>query len=232
MKRTLVLSDLHIPWEHPDALRFCVAVRDTYKTQQTLSVGDELDWHGCSFHDHDPDLPSVGDELKMAKTKIAKWRKEFPTMRLARSNHGNMLARKMLSSGLPEEALKAYADIYNTPGWTWHPKIVEDMHGIPLVVKHSFGSNVRSALNRVGDACVVWGHHHTVFGVAYRNNLRYRQWAMCVGCLIDPTHRAFAYASDNIDEPMLGCGVIIDGQAIPVPMWLNASGRWTGKVSH
>lgn len=230
MKRTLILSDLHIPWVHEDALAFCRAVRDKYKTEQVISVGDELDWHSCSFHDHDPELPSPGDEIKMALPMVAKWRQAFPKMRLARSNHGDMLARKMLSSGLPESALKAYADLYNTPGWTWEPEIIEDMHGIPLIIRHSFGRNIRSALTRVGDACIAYGHHHTVFGVEYRNNLRYRQWAMCVGCLIDPGHRAFAYDRQNLDRPFLGCGVVIDGSAIPVPMYTNASGRWIGKV--
>lgn len=231
MKPTLIIQDLHIPWHHPDALVFCVAVRDKYKCQQAISVGDECDWHSISFHDHDPDLPSPGDELILAKKELAKWRKEFPTMRIARSNHGDLMRRKMLTAGLPEASMTAYAEMYNTPGWTWYDEIVENMHGIPLIVRHDFGSNLKSSLGKVGDACIAYGHRHTLFGVHYRANLRYRQWAMCAGCLIDPSHRAFSYGRGTLDRPMLGVGVIIEGMATPVPMWTKANGRWMGKVS-
>lgn len=231
MKSTLIISDLHIPWMHPDALKFCVAVQEKYKLDQVISVGDELDWHSISFHDHDPDLPSPGDELKMALPIIAKWREAFPKMRIAKSNHGDLMRRKMLAGGLPEAASKAYADMYATPGWTWHDEIVEDMHGVPLIVRHDFGANLKSALGKVGDACIAYGHRHTLFGVHYRANLRYRQWAMCAGCLIDPTHRAFAYGRGTLDRPMLGVGIVIEGMATPIPMWTRTNGRWMGKVS-
>lgn len=231
MKRTLCISDLHIPWMHTDALAFCVAVRDKYKLEQVISVGDELDWASISFHTKDPDMPSPGDEFKMAMPIVAKWRTEFPIMRLARSNHGDLMRRKAFDAGLPEAGMKAYAEMYNTPGWTWHDEIVENMHGIPLIVRHDFGSNLKSSLGKVGDACIAYGHRHTLFGVHYRANLRYRQWAMCAGCLIDPGHRAFSYGRGTLDRPMLGVGVIIEGMATPVPMWTKANGRWMGKVS-
>jgi hypothetical protein len=231
VKRTLIISDLHIPWMHQDALDFCKAVRDKYKLDQVISVGDELDWASISFHDHDPSLPGPTDELNMALPIVAQWRKHFPKMRLARSNHGDLLRRKLFSHGLPEAAAKTYAELYNTPNWTWHDEIVEDMHGIPLIIRHDFGANLKSSLAKVGDSCVAWGHRHTLFGVHYRANLRYRQWAMCVGCLIDPAHRAFSYGRGTLDRPMLGVGIVADGMATPIPMWTRTDGRWIGKLS-
>jgi hypothetical protein len=212
-------------------LKFCVAVRDRYKTDDAISVGDETDWHSISFHDHNPDLPSPGDELKMARPKLKEWHKHFPKMRLARSNHGDLLARKVIASGLPNDALQAYTDIYRTPGWKWESEIVEDMHGIPLIIRHDFGPNLKTSLAKVGDACIAYGHRHTLFGVHYRANLRYRQWSMCCGCLIDPTSMAFDYAKGTLDRPMLGVGVIINGMATPIPMWTRSDGRWIGKLS-
>ena len=231
MKNTILVPDLHTPFEHKDALAFICAVRDEYKTQQAISVGDELNFGASSFHDADPDGPSPGDELSMSIKKLADWRSEFPVLRLARSNHGDMLARKMFANGLPSAALRDYAEIYKTPKWKWSDEIIESMRGVNLVVRHSFGSNLRSALNRVGDCCIAAGHHHSVFGVVYRRNLNYTQWALATGCLIDPQSTAFKYNKSDLDRPMLGCGVVVDGQAIPVPMWLKPNGRWTGKVS-
>lgn len=231
MKTTLLIQDLHIPWQHPDALAFCLAVYKQYGCQQAISVGDELDWHSISYHDHDPDMPSPGDELKMAKREVRKWQQAFPDLRLVQSNHGDLMRRKMLTAGLPHEAMRDYSEIYDCKGWTWYPEIIEDMHGIPLIVRHDFGGNLKSALSKVGDACIAWGHRHTLFGVHYRANLRYSQWSMCAGCLIDPSHQAFNYAKGTLDRPMLGCGVVRDGMAYPVPMWIKDNGRWIGKLS-
>jgi hypothetical protein len=231
MRPTLLLQDLHIPWMHPDALDFCKAVQERYKLDQIISVGDEMDYASISFHSHDPDMPSPGDELAMAMPIIEKWRKAFPKMRIAKSNHGDLPKRKLMDSGLSEKMVKSYNDLYKTPGWSWHDEIVEDMHGIPLIVRHDFGANLKTSLGKVGDACIAYGHRHTLFGVHYRANLRYRQWAMCAGCLIDPSHRAFSYGRGTLDRPMLGVGVVIDGQATPVPMWTKTNGRWMGKIS-
>lgn len=230
MKNTLILQDLHIPWMHPDALAFAQAVQEKYKLDQIVSVGDEMDYASISFHTKDPDMPSPGDELEMAMPIIQQWRKAFPKMRIAKSNHGDLPKRKLMDSGLSEKMTKAYKDLYKTPGWTWMDEIVEDMHGIPLIIRHDFGANLKSSLGKVGDACIAYGHRHTLFGVHYRANLRYRQWAMCAGCLIDPSHRAFSYGKGTLDRPMLGVGVVIDGMATPVPMWTKTNGRWMGKL--
>jgi hypothetical protein len=231
MRPTLIISDLHIPYEHPDALDFCVAVRDKYKTEDVISVGDELDWHACSFHDHNPDLMSAGDELHESIVRLKQWRTEFPAMRLCHSNHGTMLQRKAFANGIPSSAIQDYTKLYQTPGWSWHREIIEDMHGVPLIVRHQFGRNVRASLSRIGDACAIWGHFHTCCGVEWRNNLNYRQFAACVGCLIDPKHQAFAYDQHNLDRPMLACATVIDGNLTLHPMFTNKRGRWSRTVS-
>jgi hypothetical protein len=167
----------------------------------------------------------------MALPIIQQWRKSFPKMRIAKSNHGDLPLRKLMDAGLPDKLAKDYRDLYKTPGWIWMDEIVEDMNGIPLIIRHDFGSNLNTSLRRVGDACISYGHRHTLFGVIYRANLRYRQWAMCAGCLIDPSHRAFNYGKGTLDRPMLGVGIVVNGMATPIPMWTKPDGRWTGKVS-
>ena len=63
----LVISDLHAPWQHPDALEFLKAIKKKIKPDFVLNVGDECDAHALSMWESDPDLPSAGDELKMAR---------------------------------------------------------------------------------------------------------------------------------------------------------------------
>ena len=53
----LVISDLHIPYHHPQSFDFLKAIKKKYKDiDLVVNIGDELDQHGLSFHDTDPDL--------------------------------------------------------------------------------------------------------------------------------------------------------------------------------
>ena len=63
----LVISDLHAPWQHPDAFEFLKALKKKIKPEFILNLGDECDAHALSFHDTDSDLMSAGDELIATK---------------------------------------------------------------------------------------------------------------------------------------------------------------------
>ena len=57
-KSVLVISDLHIPYHHPDAFEFLKALKKKYKPDLVVNIGDEIDQHSISMHDSNPDLPS------------------------------------------------------------------------------------------------------------------------------------------------------------------------------
>jgi hypothetical protein len=84
----------------------------------------------------------------------------------------------------------------------------------------------------VGGACIVQGHYHSEAGTVWYNSPRGRLFGLTVGCLIDSAGLAFAYNRLDLARPILGCGVIVDGLPIFIPMWLNRRNRWTGRVSH
>ena len=60
-KAILCISDLHIPYHHPQAFDFLKALKKKLNPDLIVNGGDELDKHALSFHDSDPDLPSAGD---------------------------------------------------------------------------------------------------------------------------------------------------------------------------
>ena len=66
-KRILIISDLHIPYHHEDSFAFLREIKKQYNPDFVVNIGDLLDFHAISMHDHNPDLPSVGDELKISK---------------------------------------------------------------------------------------------------------------------------------------------------------------------
>jgi hypothetical protein len=185
-----------------------------------------------SYHEANPSLRSAGDELDAAIGFIKPLHKAFPKMRLCESNHGSLLYRKALTHGIPEKMIKRLEEIYGVPGWAWHEEIIEEIKpGVAVCFRHSFGINIGTALPRQGGVCIVQGHHHGKLNIEYLETPTVRIFGMTVGCLIDNKSLAFAYNRLQQTRPILGCGVIIKGMPITVPMWVDKSGRWTGKVS-
>ena len=72
-KRILVISDLHIPYHHQDAFKFLKAIKKEFKPDRIVNIGDCLDFHAISMHDHNPDLPSAGSELSLSKEYIKEY---------------------------------------------------------------------------------------------------------------------------------------------------------------
>jgi len=107
-KSILCISDQHAPYHHIDTLDFLAALKKIYKPDLVVNMGDELDWHSISFHDHHPGLYSPSHELKVAKEFFVKLEKLFPKMLLLDSNHGSLVFRKATRYGLPHEVFKSY----------------------------------------------------------------------------------------------------------------------------
>ncbi len=105
--KVFVISDLHIPYHHRSSFAFLKAVKEKYKPDLVINIGDELDQHAISMHDSNPDLPSAGDELKTSKTYIKELEKIFPKMILIHSNHSSLVYRRALKYGLPREYLRS-----------------------------------------------------------------------------------------------------------------------------
>ncbi len=104
----LVISDLHAPYEHPDALAFLVALRDAYGFERAICTGDETDGHAISFHTSSPNLPSAGQETDMARAFMRKLEAEFPVLDVMHSNHGSLIYRRQQDGGLPDHAMQSY----------------------------------------------------------------------------------------------------------------------------
>ena len=227
----LIVSDLHIPYEHKDALGFLSAVKDKYKPTEVILTGDEVDNHAISYHDHDPDLNSAGKELVATKKRILPYFKLFPKADVLFSNHGNLLDRKALTHGIPSEMIKSQAEILGAPkGWEWHFDIFLRLPtGYDCYFHHSKGANVLLNAQRMG-CSFVQGHHHEQFNIGYYSTPTGLHFGMTVGCLIDRESRAFAYTKNNAKRPILGVGVIVNGVPLLVPMQLNKNGRWIGKL--
>lgn len=230
-KSILVISDQHYPYNHPDIYAFLKALAVEYCPQVIVNLGDELDYHGISFHPSDQDLFSAGDELKAAKIRLKPIMELFPKMHLLESNHGSLVYRRAKHDGLPLHVLKSYKEILEAPnGWTWHDELVLPMSdGNKVYFCHGKSSDVLKHSQMMGMS-VVTGHFHEKFVVRYWANTNGLYWACIAGCLIENRSHAFAYNKLNLKRPMIGTVVIINGHPKLCPMILNKHGRWIGKI--
>jgi len=231
MDNTLFIPDLHLPYEHKDTFRFLKAVYEEYGCVLAKSVGDLTDNHAASFHEIEYGVLSAKEEYLEARRKMQKLESMFGSLEVALGNHCIMGPRKAKAAGIPQDYLKSYNDLYGV-NFTWEDAFwfpVRDKKDMCLMI-HTASASVLN-IAKTHSHNVVQGHHHSVFGIEYFADKRQLSWAMSVGCLIDTDHPAFNYAKGATNKrPILGCGVVLDDTPILVPMVLNSSGRWIGRL--
>lgn len=227
--RILNISDMHIPYHHPDTLAFLQHLRDKYNPTRVICLGDEVDMHGLSYHDSDPDLLSPGDELRKSLPVIAELFNIFPKMDVLESNHGSLVWRKAKTHGIPRHYIRSYNDVLGVDGgWKWHfDMTIELPNGQKCYYHHGKSADVLKLSQQMGMNCVQ-GHYHEAFKVHYWGNPTGLYWGLQSACLIDDDSYAYAYNNVNIKRPIVGTTLIIDSHPVLEPMVLKSNGRWRG----
>lgn len=231
--RGLIISDCHFPYNHPDTIPFLTALQDKYDFDQVFNIGDEVDYHGISFHPSDPDLLSPGHELEQAINRMQCLYKLFPKCDVLESNHGSLVLRKQKVHGLPRAVFKSYRDTLQAPkGWHWHHDIVTVMSdNEPLYLCHGRSKNILK-LSRAMGISTISGHFHENFEIQYWKAHDGLRFGMIVGCLIDNNSEAFRYNKLFLQKPIMGVGVILNGIPLLEPMLLDSKGRWTKRLAY
>lgn len=230
MKNTLIISDTHFPYHHPDTFEFLEAAAWAYGCEIFKHTGDIVDNHSSSYHEIEYGTLSAKEEHDRAKEAVQRLSGLFPKMDVVLGNHDAMSRRKAKTAGIPEDHLKDYNQMYSV-NFNWMDKdffkINKDEE---CLLVHSMGANTLSNSARHSFNSIQ-GHHHSKFGIEYFGDTNMLRWSMTVGCLIDMHHPAFNYASAaTLNRPVIGCGAIIDDQPTLIPMRLKSNGRWNGKI--
>lgn len=227
----LNIPDLHFPYHHPDSFDFLQAVKKEYKPTRVVCLGDMEDMHAMSYHEHDPDLRSAGDELGELRECVAQLYAMFPRMDILESNHGSLTWRKAKTHGIPRAYIREYNDVLQVgPGWKWFYDLTLELpDGTPVYYHHGKSSSVLKLSQQMGMSAVQ-GHYHESFSINYWGNPHGLMWGLQSGCLIDFKSYAFAYARVNVKRPVLGCSLIINSHPVLVPMVLDNGGNWIGEL--
>jgi predicted phosphodiesterase len=219
---TIIIGDLHLPFEIEGYLEFCREMQEKYNCGTVVHIGDLIDNHAASYHEKDPDGKSIGDEYKQALIKAKDWYSVFPNVKICIGNHDKLPFRKAFTAGLPKNWLKSYQEMFESPS-TWEWDFVHTVNGV--MYQHGTGlSGEMAAINaaRENRQSTVIGHLHTVCNTRYLASYKDLIFGMSVGCGIDHSKYAFAYGRENTRKPVIACGVVLDGKLpINIPMSLK-----------
>lgn len=226
-KSILVISDMHHPYCHPDALAFLTAVKAKYKPDTVVCIGDEADFHDASFHDSDPDLDSAGVELDKAIAGLKPIYKLFPKVTVVESNHGSMVMRKALVGKIPRKAIKSYNDVLDAPkGWHWVFDVIIQTPLGPVYFCHGKTGTAGRLASQYGMSCIQ-GHFHEKAQVTYISTPEKLMFDAHTGCLANDKSLALGYNKINPKRPIVSIIVVVNGIPHILPMVLDKNGRWT-----
>lgn len=229
-KSILVISDLHCPFQHPDAVKFLAACKKKYSPDTVVCIGDEVDFHSLSYHESNPDLPSAGDELHEAIEALKPIYKLFPKCTVIESNHGSMVLRKALTGGIPSKAIRSYNEVLEAPkNWKWAADLILNTELGPVYFCHGKSSAPGRLASQYGMS-TVQGHYHERAQLHYISTPERLMFDLHTGCLANDKSLALQYNKINPKRPIVSLAVIINGIPQIVPMVLNRNHRWTGNI--
>jgi hypothetical protein len=199
-KRVLFISDTHIPYSVDGYLEFLAKLKAKIKPDIVIHGGDEIDYHAISFHKSDASLFSAGHELDQSIIELQEGlHKLFPKLYLLESNHGSLIFRRLKHEGIPLRHLKPLHELYETPQWEWHDKILLKTNAGNVAVAHGF-SGIAGAWMRLCGYSTVEFHYHTKFQISYVQTFAGRRFSVHSSCLADRDSMAMAYAKANMAE--------------------------------
>lgn len=229
----LVISDLHLPYEHPDSIDFLRGLTEAYSPDRVILMGDEVDSHALSYHESNPDLDSAGVEFSKALAKMEDLYEIWDGIKvdIIDSNHGALGRRKAQTAGIPSKFLKQSEDLFDAPSnWDWHDDLIITMsNGQKCLFTHGKSAEIMKVVSS-WSICTVQGHYHCRAKVEYLSNPEELLWGLQTGCSIDRSHPAFAYDKNGVKRPIISHALIENGLPILIPMPLVKGGRWNRKI--
>ncbi len=212
MSRVLIVGDVHLPFEHPNYLKFLRDTQYKFKTDKTVFIGDFVDNYAHSRFAKDPDTPSSMAEYDAFMKRAEKYYEAFPEADWIVGNHDKRPFNLARDAGLGKIFTNSMDRIYGCPsGWeiTTSTKIDDVLytHGVACGGQTGWQNYSR----KLGKS-VVFGHIHSVGGVRYHQNPDGKQvFSLSASSGVNDQAYAFAYGKESPTKSMLGCGVVLNG---------------------
>jgi hypothetical protein len=214
----LHIPDLHSPFIHKYALQFVKDIYHQYHCDTVVFGGDIFDNYSWSKYPTDPNKLTGRSEFQRAKRQIKGWVEAFPVAKITTGNHDVRLFKRLKEARVPENmVISNFNELWNLPNtWQWSDRVTID----GIIYMHGSRSGESAHTNNAKDnrRSTVSCHTHSTAGIAYMANTNDTIFGMNTGCLVNDKEIGFAYANELTRRPVLGCGVILDGFPIIIPL--------------
>ena len=217
VNNVIFLPDLHAPFIKKDVLEFCKDAQMKYNCGTVIFAGDVIDGHAWSYHEHDPDGLSVGDELAAAKEQLKDWFKAFPKAISLMGNHDLLIQRKARTIGLSRHFIKDFGLTIGAPKeWEFKLEHIQDN----VLYKHgSAGDAFKVATESRISTCQ--GHFHSKTFVQWSVSEKDAIFGLQVGWAADRHKYAFDYGKAFAKKPIISLGLILDKGTTPIVKLMN-----------
>ena len=208
----LIIGDLHAPWILEGYLEWCKELEKEYNCNKVVFIGDVIDSGAWSFHEHDVDGMSVGDELTASIKQLKLAYELFPTADVTLGNHDLLVARKARAAGLSQRFIKDFGEIIEAPkSWIFRHEFIYDN------VRYIHGS-VGNAFTRAKESrmSTVQGHLHSQSFLQYSVSEKDAIFGLQIGCGVDREAYAFDYAKPMPKKPVISAGVVLNNGELPI----------------
>lgn len=208
----IFLPDLHAPFIRKGVLEWVKEQQIKYNCGTVIFAGDIIDGHAWSYHEHDPDGLSVGDELAAAKMQLKPWFKAFPEAIVLMGNHDLLIQRKARTIGLSKHFIKGFGEVIGAPSsWKFMLEYTKDN----VLYKHG---NVGDAFKVAKESRIstCQGHFHAKTFVQWSVSEKDAIFGLQVGWAADRHAYAFDYGKPFPNKPIISCGIILDRGLTPI----------------
>lgn len=231
MTTVLVIPDIQYPFQHQDAHAFLKLVRDTHKPDIIVQIGDLLDQHYYSKYGPSSKATDGKEEIRQAVKELKSGLYNlFPKVNICWGNHDLRIAKRASDAGIDAYLLKTYEEIIQCPkGWKFADKWEID----GVIYEHGIGRSGYQGALRAAQSnmqSTVIGHLHSNAGILWYGNKKNLIFGFNVGALVDDNKYAFEYARFSSAKSILGCGLVLNGIPVFIPMLLKKNGRWDGRI--
>lgn len=212
MSRVLIIGDTHAPCVIDGYVDFLLDCKRAWKCDRVVHIGDLVDNCALSYHLKKPSQKNPIHEYQLAMEQVQQITKAFPKVDLMLGNHDVLPYRWAKEVGIPESMMKDFKSIFKIPkGWTVNPRFSQ-IEIDNVLYFHGDRGRSSALVNACKEfkSCVI-GHFHSRAGVEFYANSYARVFGLSVGVGLDYRHAQMEYAMKFTAKPIVGCGIVLDG---------------------
>jgi predicted phosphodiesterase len=213
----LAIPDLHFPWCHDKALRWCIAQVKKYRPRYIVQLGDLYDQYCFSRYPKNPNVMTPQQELRRGAMKARKFWMDVTqaspeSKRYQLLGNHDVRVNKRIAEKIPELQGLVKLSIYDFPGvqsvHSDREHIELKLNRAPVILLHGWMTRPAAHLAHFRKSCI-FGHTHRASLIhQIQDGGQPPLFELNCGYLGDPTSPVFDYGGSVAHNWNLGFGLV------------------------